>query len=416
MMDENSFKLYAGDGTTIERRSLRLPLFEKFGKLDNPEHYLAERGLKDAVNVALALGQPLLVTGEPGTGKTQLAASIAYELGLGSPLVFNVKTTSTAKDLFYRYDALRHFHDAQFHKAELTVEPYITYEALGLAILLSLDPREADPFLPEPLRSKGPARSVVLIDEIDKAPRDLPNDVLNEIENMTFSVKETGRTFTADSRWRPILVLTSNSEKNSNYDAQFGTTTSGVLTAVTKSGTDQWHGSMYEYARNYALNARQFGVARRPKDIENDFGGSVGGPLNFIPGLRQLTWTGKKKTYFFANYEAFRIRGAVTTPVISVPTAQEKQGDFSDWKDASGNLIPLYDPATTVSSNGTVTRQQFMGCGGGDSERHLLIRPAPAKLTGIGAAEIPAFTELAGARRQLHSPQSTHHGTGYHSD
>ncbi len=214
MMDENSFKLYAGDGTTIERRSLRLPLFEKFGKLDNPEHYLAERGLKDAVNVALALGQPLLVTGEPGTGKTQLAASIAYELGLGSPLVFNVKTTSTAKDLFYRYDALRHFHDAQFHKAELTVEPYITYEALGLAILLSLDPREADPFLPEPLRSKGPARSVVLIDEIDKAPRDLPNDVLNEIENMTFSVKETGRTFTADSRWRPILVLTSNSEKN----------------------------------------------------------------------------------------------------------------------------------------------------------------------------------------------------------
>jgi MoxR-like ATPase len=214
MMDENSFKYYAGDGTTIDRRNLRLPLFEKFGKLDNPEHYLAEKGLRDAVNVALALGQPLLVTGEPGTGKTQLAGSVAHELGLGPPLVFNVKTTSAAKDLFYRYDALRHFHDAQFHKTELTVEPYITYEALGLAILLSLDPREADPYLPEPYRSKGPARSVVLIDEIDKAPRDLPNDVLNEIENMTFTVKETGRAFAADLRWRPILVLTSNSEKN----------------------------------------------------------------------------------------------------------------------------------------------------------------------------------------------------------
>jgi len=214
MMDENSFRLYAGDGTTIDRRDLRLPLFEKFGKLDNPEHYLAERGLRDAVNVALALGQPLLVTGEPGTGKTQLAASIAYELGLGPPLVFNVKTTSTAKDLFYRYDALRHFHDAQFHKAELTVDPYITYEALGLAILLSADSREADPYLPEQYRGKGPVRSVVLIDEIDKAPRDLPNDVLNEIENMSFDVKETGRTFGADQRLRPILVLTSNSEKN----------------------------------------------------------------------------------------------------------------------------------------------------------------------------------------------------------
>ena len=94
-------------------------------------------------------------------------------------------------------------------------------------------------------------------------------------------------------------------ELTSNDDAQFGTTTSGVLTAVTKSGTDQWHGSMYEYARNYALNARQFGVARRPKDIENDFGGSVGGPLNFIPGLRQLTWTGKRKRTFLRIMRLF---------------------------------------------------------------------------------------------------------------
>lgn len=214
MSNNNSFKLYAGDGTTIDKRNLHLPLFEKFGKLDDPTHYLAEPGLRDAVNVALALGQPLLVTGEPGTGKTQLAASLAHELGLGHPLVFNVKTTSTAKDLFYRYDALRHFHDAQFHKTELTVEPYITYEALGLAIIFSMDSGKADPFLPEAYRGKGPIRSVVLIDEIDKAPRDLPNDVLNEIENMTFTVKETGRSFVADQRLRPILILTSNSEKN----------------------------------------------------------------------------------------------------------------------------------------------------------------------------------------------------------
>ncbi|HXG64026.1 MAG TPA: MoxR family ATPase, partial [Blastocatellia bacterium] len=124
------------------------------------------------------------------------------------------KTTSTAKDLFYRYDALGHFHDSQFRKEELRIESYITYEALGLAILLSLSPDEADPFLPEHLRGRGPARSVVLIDEIDKAPRDLPNDMLNEIEDMSFTVRETGRTFSARPGYRPILILTSNSEKN----------------------------------------------------------------------------------------------------------------------------------------------------------------------------------------------------------
>ena len=214
MIEDAVFQLYSGSGTTISKRNLELPLFEKLDDLDDPKHYLAEKGLQDAVNVALALGQPLLVTGAPGTGKTQLAGSIAYELDLPPPLVFYTKTTSSAKDLFYRYDALRHFHDAQFRKEDLEAESYIEYEALGLAILLTMNPKHANPYLPEHLRDKGPIRSVVLIDEIDKAPRDLPNDVLNEFENMSFTVKETGQTFSADQRYRPILVLTSNSEKN----------------------------------------------------------------------------------------------------------------------------------------------------------------------------------------------------------
>lgn len=214
MTGENLFQLYRGDGVTIGERELRLPTFEKIAELDDPANYVAERGLRDAVNVSLALGQPLLVTGEPGTGKTQLAASIAHELELPAPLVFHTKTTSTAKDLFYRYDALAHFHDAQFRKEEPDIENYISYEALGLAILLSMDAEAANPHLPEPLRDRGQIRSVVLIDEIDKAPRDLPNDVLNEIENMSFNVGETGRVFSADQGYRPILVLTSNSEKN----------------------------------------------------------------------------------------------------------------------------------------------------------------------------------------------------------
>ncbi len=207
-------RLYSGEGVPVSKRDLRLPLFERAARLEAPELYVAEKGLRDAVNVALALGQPLLVTGEPGTGKTQLAASLAHELELPPPLTFSAKTTSAAKDLFYRYDALAHFHDSHFRQDLISIDHYITYEALGFSILLSLPPSQADPFLPVAWRGRGPTRSGVLIDEIDKAPRDLPNDVLNELEHLTFTVRETGRTFKTSDAYRPILILTSNSEKN----------------------------------------------------------------------------------------------------------------------------------------------------------------------------------------------------------
>ena len=214
MNEPSPFHLYKGDGTTIASRNLQVPPFRQPETLDDPRHYLASKPLRDAVNVAIALGQPLLLTGEPGTGKTQLASSLAHELGLPAPLVFNTKTSSVARDLFYRYDSLRHFHDAQFRRDETQATGYITYEAFGLAILLSLKPEDSDPHLPPELKGRGPTRSVVLIDEIDKAPRDLPNDVLNEIESMSFTVPETNQTFRAHKEFRPILILTSNSEKN----------------------------------------------------------------------------------------------------------------------------------------------------------------------------------------------------------
>jgi len=193
--------------------------------------YLPDPGLEAAVEVALELGMPLLVTGEPGTGKTQLAywAADKKEFNLHPQVLrFNTKTTSVAKDLFYRYDAIRHFRDAS--RAEVNVLNYITFDALGKAILAAASAR----------------RFVVLVDEIDKAPRDFPNDVLFEFEDMAFRIEEAEtKDFTvADNFWRekpelaelkidiekvhpqqgvirlpkgaprPLLILTSNSEKN----------------------------------------------------------------------------------------------------------------------------------------------------------------------------------------------------------
>ena len=196
---EIKFDLYRGKGSRITERNLALPDYEPFID-DNPVNYIADEPLRKAVDVAIALGMPLLVTGEPGTGKTQLAAAIAYELEL-LPffLKFQTKTTSVATDLFYTYDALSRFHDSQDKDKKINIEDYIEYQALGNAIRFAGEHRK---------------RSVVLIDEIDKAPRDFSNDILNEIEKMTFEVKEIRKIFRAEERFRPIVVLTSNSEKN----------------------------------------------------------------------------------------------------------------------------------------------------------------------------------------------------------
>jgi MoxR-like ATPase len=208
------YRYYLGQGESLKERGEHLPPIETANELERPARYIAGKGLSDAVNVALMLGQPLLVTGEPGSGKTQLAWSIAYELLGNDPLVFHTKTTSEGRDLFYSYDALQHFRDANL-KPSGSILPgdYITYEALGLAILLSL-PNGERPKLPDDLSQIPPTRSVVLIDEIDKAPRDFPNDILYELDELEFKVKETGQVFRVNEHNRPVVVLTSNSEKN----------------------------------------------------------------------------------------------------------------------------------------------------------------------------------------------------------
>jgi MoxR-like ATPase len=189
---------------------------------NSPTDYLPSPGLLNALEVAYMLQRPLLLTGEPGTGKTQFAFWAADQLAQNNnfgptPYVYNTKTSSTAKDLFYHYDAIAHFREGRIGGAE----NFIQLKALGLAIA-SAAGRLDLPTLSPAIAQKSqipdqPTGSVVLIDEIDKASRDFPNDLLNEIENYEFEITELNQRIHLTSeqqRRNIIIILTSNFEKN----------------------------------------------------------------------------------------------------------------------------------------------------------------------------------------------------------
>ncbi|ASW04650.1 AAA family ATPase [Rhizobium sp. 11515TR] len=154
--------------------------------------YIADKDLMVAVNAAIRLERPLLVKGEPGTGKTELARQVAAALGLDL-IEWNVKSTTKAQQGLYEYDAVSRLRDSQLGDIRVhDVRNYIRQGKLWQAFT-------------------SPTKCVLLIDEIDKADIEFPNDLLQELDRMEFHVYETGETIRAAIR--PIVIITSNNEK-----------------------------------------------------------------------------------------------------------------------------------------------------------------------------------------------------------
>ncbi|WP_289042039.1 MoxR family ATPase [uncultured Aliiroseovarius sp.] len=161
-------------------------------RFEGTESYVATDDLKVAVNAAVTLERPLLVKGEPGTGKTELAKQVAGALG-ARMIEWNIKSTTKAQQGLYEYDAVSRLRDSQLGDERVhDVKNYIKRGKLWEAF-------EAD------------ERVVLLIDEVDKADIEFPNDLLQELDKMEFYVYETGETIRA--KHRPIIIITSNNEK-----------------------------------------------------------------------------------------------------------------------------------------------------------------------------------------------------------
>ncbi|MFC2060643.1 AAA family ATPase [Chloroflexota bacterium] len=165
---------------------------DSFDQFKGSADYVTSEPLRNAVNVSIALERPLLIRGEPGTGKTLLAHSITKGLNK-KLLIWNVKSTTKAQEGLYVYDTVQRLNDSRFGDRDVAdIKQYIKLGKLGQAFA-------------------APEQVVLLIDEIDKADIEFPNDLLNELDEMTFYIPETNETISA--KHRPVVVITSNAEK-----------------------------------------------------------------------------------------------------------------------------------------------------------------------------------------------------------
>jgi MoxR-like ATPase len=163
-----------------------------FSRFTGTESYLTSEALESAVNCAVVLERPLLVRGEPGTGKTLLAEAVSEALGM--PLLsWNIRSTTRAQDGLYVYDTVQRLYDSRFGDKDVNdIRQYIKLGPMGEAF-------------------NAKERVVLLIDEIDKADVEFPNDLLNELDRMRFHVDETQEDIVATER--PVVIITSNAEK-----------------------------------------------------------------------------------------------------------------------------------------------------------------------------------------------------------
>ncbi len=163
-----------------------------FDQFKGSSDYVTSAPLRNAVNVSIAIGRPLLIRGEPGTGKTQLSHSVTKALGKRL-ITWNVKSTTKAQEGMYLYDTVQRLNDSRFGDKDVSdIKRYIKLGKLGQAFA-------------------SPEQVVLLIDEVDKADIEFPNDLLNELDEMSFHIPETNETISAVHR--PITVITSNAEK-----------------------------------------------------------------------------------------------------------------------------------------------------------------------------------------------------------
>jgi MoxR-like ATPase len=216
----NTFSRSDGNGELVENGR---PVADK------GRDYVFTDELAAAIDVAIGLGRPLLVSGDPGCGKTELGYAIARRLEIPRLHFFSTKSNSEARDLFYTYDALGRFREAQApvdpSMPRADIADYIEFQALGRAILDAHERGRVDHLLHGRrayAHPGSPQRSVVIVDEIDKASRDFPNDLLREIEDLAFRVPELSRADAAaepetpggiPNEFRPIIVITSNEER-----------------------------------------------------------------------------------------------------------------------------------------------------------------------------------------------------------
>jgi hypothetical protein len=224
-----------------------------------------------------------------------------------------------------------------------------------------------------PLLGRNPYALAILVPDVRPAigVNNLPVDQISTVAFAINGQRATANEFLLDgapnsapAQNQPVINATPDlvqefKVETSNYSAQYGRASGGVFNVITRSGSNQFHGALYEFFRNSDLNANDFfsnrgGLAIAPFKY-NQFGGTLGGPV-WIPKV----YNGRNKTFFFVSEESVRFIQGVTFSG-SVPTQQQLSGDFSNTRNAAGQLVTIYDPATTVPSGTAFVRSAFPG-------------------------------------------------------